>query len=290
MLAHNLKSILTIIPEAKELIKQANIEEEFPLDSRDSVIASNLRVQYLEKVANKHIDFHTKARVVKAAELYDVTGLVADLSANFNSLEKSASAFTPTRPEMEVDFESNLAGFGFLDLEKAASVAEELMETYGSEVESSEVRRYAGHAWLNKEAAVQAMSNRYHASKDSGYVKLAQLAAYSIREDDFESISALCKTVTGLDKKAGLDIQGFNFYKEALMTKRSELMSYLTVSIGGTQVPYEKVMKLGKDRLGSLIGKDAVAPMNDDPVNNKAILESLPADLQAVVKAAIRSI
>lgn len=291
MLAHNLKEILEIVPEAMSLVKQANLEEEFPTDCKDSVTASYLRVAYLEKYAEKYVSPETKAFIEKAAGLYGIKDGLDKFIPRFNNLEKKASIQEKTYGldlmEKQAYFEGSLGGF--LNIEKAAEAATELVEKYGMDnITSTDVLRYAGKAYLNKEAAIKTLSNRYYATKDNSFVKLAQITANNIREDDFSNINELCKTVTLLDKKAGLDIIGFNFYKEALLTKQAELISVMAVNLAGEQIPYEKILKFGKERIASTLGKDVANDFTGNPAADKPMLEALPRDLQIMLKGLVK--
>ena len=284
MLAHNLKDILSLIPEAFELVKQASLEEDFPTDNKDSVCASYLRIGYLTKVAHKSVSPETVEFVTKAAMLYGVKDKMDELSLAFNpKMEKSASERSE---ELQVEFEASLNGF--MSIEKTASIAERLSDEFTHQ--SEQVRRYSGNAWLNKEAAVKTLANRYYATKNADFVKIAKLVGESVREDDFSSIRDVCRTVTQLDKRAGLDVIGFNFYREALMTKEAEMKTCLAINLAGNSVPYEKIEALGKERIGSLVGADVSKAMTGGPVNDKYVLESLPRDLQLIIVSATKGI
>lgn len=294
MLAHNIKDILTLVPEATSMVKQANLEEDFPLDNKDSACASYLRVNYLTKVAERKLDLDLVAKIEKAAELYGVKDQVDPYLSRFNTIEKKASAaqsqYGLTLKDIEAGFEGDLSGLGFLGIEKAASAAKKIVGDFGDMVKSAEVLRYAGHAYLNKTAAVQALGNRFYASKDPSFIKVARVVVDDIREDDFSAISSLCDTITQLDKQAGLDIIGFNFYKEALLTKMSALCSSMTVNLAGTQVPFESIQKFGKDRIASTLGGDIAKAITGSPVEDKAMLESLPRDLQVMLAGLVKGI
>lgn len=287
MLAHNLKAILTLVPEARPMVKQASLEEDFPYDSKDSVCASYLRVHYLEKVAEKAVDPAISKKITKAAELHGVKTTLDQYLDRFNTFEKKAAEteakYGMTRREMEAGFEGELGGFGFLGIEKIASTAKNIYEKFGNEVESLEVRRYAGRAWLNKEAALLTLANRYHATQEPAFVKVARVVVDSVKENDFDAISQLCDTVTKLDKQAGLDVIGFNFYREALITKQADYNSSMSVNLAGTPVAWEKICKFGKERMASALGKDVADAMTGDPANDKAVLESLPLDMQKML-------
>jgi hypothetical protein len=93
-----------------------------------------------------------------------------------------------------------------------------------------------------------------------------------------------------LDKKAGLDIMGFNFYKEALIVKKAAYAGGLSVKVDGQDVPYSKIQALGKERIGSFLGKDIGASLTEDPVNDKAVIESLPLDSQKMLASILKSV
>jgi hypothetical protein len=285
MLAHNIKEVLTIIPEALEFVKQASLELDFPTDNKDSVAASYLTAAYLVKVANKTLDVDLLKKLEKAASLHGIKEQLDLLTPRFSQMTKVASeeetmSFVKAAEAM---FEGELCGF--LNIEKAAEQAYSLVNQYSDKITSTEVRRYSGQAYLNKEAAIQALSTRHYATKEKNeyYVKIASLVESSVKEDDFLSIRDICKAVTLLDKQAGLDLIGFNFYKEALITKQSELASSLSVTLVGQKVPYTKISALGKDAVSSYMGKDIGNSLNGDPCHDKSVLESLPRDLQSML-------
>lgn len=294
MLAHNLKAILTLVPEARSMVKQANLEEDFPYDSKDSVCASYLRLHYLTKVAERPVDPVIEAKIAKAASLHGVKEELDAYLPRFNTFEKKAAEteakYGITLKEIEAGFEGDLSGFGFLGIEKTAEVASKIYEKFGEQVKSAEVLRYAGKAYLNKEAAVIALANRYSKTKEPAFVKLARVVVDSIKENDFDSVGQLCKAVTGLDKQAGLDILGFNFYKEALFEKKADYVGSMTVSLAGTPVAWEKIQKFGKERISNTLGADIASALTGEPSNDKAVLESLPLDLQKMLLSLTKGI
>jgi hypothetical protein len=279
MLAHNLKEILTLIPEASELVKQASIEEEFPTNNKDSVCASYLRMNYLTKVANLNIAPETKSKIIKAASLYQVRDRLDTMSRKFNpSLEKTASQ---KADELIIEFEDSVGNP--LGLEKIASLAEAIVDQDLNLYNNPMVDLYAVKGWLNKEAAVKTLANRFYQTKDQDFVKIARMVLDNVREDDQSQIRQVCRTVTQLDKRAGLDLIGFNFYKEALITKEAAFKSVLKIKLLNKEIPYETIAKFGKERIGQVLGSSVSEGMNDDPVNNKYLIESLPKDLQTVL-------
>jgi hypothetical protein len=291
MLAHSIKEVLTLVPEALDFIKEASLEQDFPVDNKDSAAASYLTAAYLVKVAGKVLDVDLLKRLEKAASLYDVKQEMDKFISRFIPIEKQASEkeIIEMIKSAEALFEGNLCGF--LNIEKAAERATELMTKYTSKINSSEVKRYAGQAWLNKEAAVYALANRYYATKEQNkhFLKIARLINDSVREDDFTSIKDICKTVTYLDKQAGLDVIGFNFYKEALITKEAAITAGLSVILNGVPVSYTKIVALGKDRIGSYLGKDIGNSLKGDP-SDKFILESLPLPQQILLANVLKNV
>lgn len=291
MLAHAIKEVLTIVPEAMDFIKEASLEQDFPVDSRDSAAASYLTAAYLVKTAGKVLDVDLLKRLEKAVSLYGVKQELDKFIPRFVPLQKQASEkeIITLVKSAEAMFEGNLAGF--LNIEKAAEKATELMTKYASRITSPEVKRYSGHAWLNKEAAIYALSNRYYATKEQNkdFIKIARLINDSVREDDFLSIRDICKTVTILDKQASLDLLGFNFYREALITKEAAIAT-LMVNLNSIPVPYTKIVALGKDTISSYLGKDIGGALTGDPGNDKAVLESLPRPQQVMLQNILKKV
>lgn len=284
MLAHNIKDILTLVPEAIPMVKKADLEQDFPTNSKDSVSASYLRVQYLTKMASRQVDLETVTKVTKAAELYEVKAVLDGYALRFNNFEKKASensdTYGMTLKALEAGFEGDLGGLGFLGIEKAASAAASIYEKYGDEVKSPDVLKYAGHGWLNKSAAVISLANRYHATKEPAFVKVARLVNDAIQEYNYEAISGLCKTVQTLDKQAGLDIIGFNFYKEAFYSNEKDMLDSMMVKLAGRDIPWRSIEKFGREKIASTIGKDVSDAMTGRAGEDKAMLESLPLDCQ----------
>lgn len=292
MLAHNIKEVLTIVPEAMGFIKQASLEQDFPVDNKDSAAASYLTAAYLIKVAGKVLDPVLLKKLEKAASLYGVKEEMDKFIPRFSCMTKQASEEEVTEmvKSAEALFEGDLCGF--LNIQKAAEKAEELMTKYASKITSEEIHRYAGHAYLDKYAAIVSLANRHYATKEKNqyFVKIARLINDSVKENDFLSINDICKAVTILDKQAGLDLIGFNFYKEALVTKEAALAKGLTVKLAGKDCPYTKIAALGKDRMGSYLGKEAVAGLTGSPCDDKYFLEALPRDQQIMLTNVLRNI
>lgn len=285
MLAYDISNILALIPEATALVKKASVEEDFPANSKDSVCASYLRIGYMTKVAHKEVDSSVRERITKAASLYGVKGQLDVLSKAFDpAIEKSASEI---QGELYSEFEFSFNAFP--DIEKTASLAEKLADSGFTGDER--VDRFSGKAFLNKEAAVMSLVNRFHATgdKEEVFVKIARMINDQVRENDFDSIRKICHTVTQMDKQAGLDVIGFNFYKEALITKQAAVGG-MTVTLAGESFPISKLELFGKDRISALLGSTVAEDYTNDLTNNKYMLEALPRDQQMVLKAALKNV
>jgi hypothetical protein len=149
---------------------------------------------------------------------------------------------------------------------------------------SEDVKRYSGNAFLNKEAAVNALAARYQVTQNPDFVKIASAIGRSdVTFFKPERVADICQTVAGMDKLAGLSLKGFDFYKEALLTKAASIHSALTVRLCNQDIPYEKVDRLSKEAVSHYIGSDVAKELNGDPANTKQVLETLPLDLQRVV-------
>jgi len=295
MLAHNLKEIFSIVPSLKDHIKQANIEEDYPLDNKEGCLASYLRCYYLTKIAGKTVDPDIISKLEKASKLY---GIAEEAKPFVDTMDKYASEkrkqLIKQAEEIPVKiaqsiFEGSLTGF--FDVEKASKQAQGLMLKYAEEVTSDEVKRYAGKAYFNKKAALEALDARATASGNPVFTKVAAIIEKNMEVDSpHAEILDVCERVTQLDKKAGLLMKGFNFYKEALAVKPQRLTTALSVNICGKPCPYEKIQRLGKHRISAYLGKDVADQMTDNPVLNKRIIESLPLDLQRVLAGILKSV
>jgi hypothetical protein len=96
-----------------------------------------------------------------------------------------------------------------------------------------------------------------------------------------ETVLDICQTVSFMDKEAHLSTKGFNFFREAVLVK--EAASVLTVKLCNKDVPYESIAKVGRDRIAQYIGEDIAKEVDGGPANAKAVLETLPMDLQTLL-------
>lgn len=295
MLGYTLKHILDLVPDALPLVKQASIEQDYPINNKDSCLASGLVVAYKHNIAGQAVDFDVLEKVAGAVTAYNLDGTLKDLTekmvtANGNRLMKQASV------ESQESYLTKQAGFegeltGFVDLEKVAKEAVQLSEKAAviGVNPSQEVRRYSGDAFLAKEAALGALGTRFQITKDDTFVKIAAALG---REAEFippgRLVRSLCETVTGLDKKAGLLAKGFNFYKETLIEKEAA-MSSTTVMVSGCNYPIQKVMSLPESYVNDYLGKEFYTELNSDPSTAKAMVESLPMDSQRVLSTLLKN-
>lgn len=289
MLAYTLKNVVELVPAALEHVKQASIEQDLPVDNRDSAIASALSIQYCQHVSGKPVDVFAIEKVAQAVDLYGAADLVRGLTADLVDAHRASIVAAHLDPAG--DYHVKAAGFagdltGFRDLEDLGQRAEELYkEAKDLGVDPSEpVTRYSGHAFLSKEAAVEALAARYQASGQVGFAKIA--VALGRTNTDImapETVQDICRTVTSMDKQAGLHLKGFDFYREALLTKEAEVVSALRVRVAGVDMPYEKIARVGKDRIAQYVGADVAKEMDGGPGHFKQVVETLPLDLQRLI-------
>ncbi|MNK27616.1 hypothetical protein D3C87_459780 [compost metagenome] len=288
MLAYTLKNILELVPEAMPLVKQASIEQDMPLDNKDSTLATALTLKYHEKVAYKAVDVFAIEKVAQAVKAY---GLEADVKALGDrmvaaSIEKKASENVNVKEDYllkEASFEGELTGFSDIQVvsAKAAELHKEAQEI--GITPSEEVLRYSGYGYMDKEAAVKALANRFYETKNPNFVKIARAVHNLPAGAKPETIRDICDTISGMDKEAGLTFKGYNFFKETVLVKAAELRSALNVKLCGKDVPFEKIARLGKDRIGAFIGADVASEYDAGPAHFKQVAETLPHDLQRVL-------
>ena len=98
MIAYTLKQVLALVPEALPFVKKASIEEDFPLNNKDSCMASALAVEYCRHISHQSIDPDTLDKVASAAEVYglvDSVNTLTGLLKERSTFEKSASVQPP---------------------------------------------------------------------------------------------------------------------------------------------------------------------------------------------------
>lgn len=282
MLAYTLKKTLNLIPEAQPLVKEASIEESFPIDSEASCLASALSLNYMEKVAQTSVDLDVRDKVHLAVQAYELQDKVDDLTgkmvkaAQAEVLRKDAQSQS-TYLSKEAYFAGSLTGQVRMDdVTKQAIGLYKEAQAQGWEP-SPEVTIYSGHGVLNKEASVKALINRFSNTKNPTFVKLAR-AVFDIEEKTAkpETMVDLGLTVYNLDKEAG--IRG-DFFTESFMAKEAQLAGVMNVRLCGMNIPYEK-LQANRSRLAAFVGDDLVKEMDNGPLHFKQTVEALPRDMQ----------
>lgn len=294
MIAYTLKNVLELVPAALPFVKEASLEQEYPLANKHDCMASALCVSYHEHIDHKSVDPWVMEKIASAIDTYGIRTeyqtFVADLKRG-QTMTKQAAA-----EDKQAEFMAKQAAFegdrsGFVDVEQLAKQASDLYEEaqrYGiTPVESILV--YSGNAYLSKQAAVGALTARFQLTKDPVFVKIAVAIS---DEDNFnpsrKTIQDLCQTVSGLDKKAGISARGFDFYREALIVKEAAFSKSVRVRVGKEEFPLETVMRIPSHHLENYLGKDVAKELRADPANAKAVIESLPADLQQILVTLIK--
>jgi hypothetical protein len=298
MLAYTLKDILSLVPEALPLVKEAHVDQEMPLDNRASCIATALALKYNEQINYKPADVFKLDKLAKAIELHGVSDIVDDLS---NKMIKAAHERTIAegvnrnrRSEYlmkEAAFAGESTGFGLGPLRLVSQAETLYKEAQEQGLEPSEdVTRYSGHGYLHKEAAIKSLAARYQASKDSNFVKIAsainRLDTATLKA---ETVQDICKTITEMDKEAGIAALGFDFYREAILVKSAAVASALSVKLCGKEYPYEKVLRV-HHLLGDYVGKHIPDAMKRGHFEGKHALEELHPDLQRVVMDVVNNV
>ena len=294
MIAYTLKHVLELVPEALDLVKQAQVEQEYPISNRDSCIASALSIAYHQSAGNK-VDLDVMTKVANAVEAYGLKSTVEPLHETLlqrsrELMVKQASAPTQEQYITKVAaWEGGLSGFK--DIPKLVEEATELVkqaEMVGSEV-PEDLQRYGGQGILSKKAALDALSSRFYLTKNDTFVKIA--AALGSEGDYLRAgkLSAdLCRVVTQLDKQAHLDMAGFDFYKEAVLTKEAA-MSGMMANVAGKSYPMSRITSLPESYVNDYLGPDFMKEVRSDPVSAKALVESLPRDSQNVLATILKN-
>lgn len=295
MIAYTLKNVLELVPEALSFVKKANIEAEYPTDNKDACMASALCIEYQKYVGHQSVDPWVMEKVASSIDIHGMRTEFDDLAEKLVS--RSYFIKTAGVEDKQAEFLTKQANFegeatGFADLEQLSKQASDLYEEavrFGL-TPSEMVRMYSGNAYLSKEAAVRALTSRFQATNNPVFVKLA--AAITSHPDatlSDRTVKDLCKTVTGLDKEAGISAKGFNFYKETLFTKVAAQVGATRVKVGKEECPLEAVLRVPDHHLKNYLGADIAKEMRSDPQTAKAVVESLPADLQQVLLTLIKN-
>jgi hypothetical protein len=292
MLAHTLKNILELVPEALPLVKQASVDQELPVDSKDSTIATALQLKYFEKLAYQSVDLDAFEKVANAVKAYGVADEVEHLT---NLMVKAAKDKSTAQDRDSNDtylmkvamFEGSLGTMATVERgEKAVELYKEAKDRNLNT--SDDVLLYSGNAFLSKEAAVKALSVRYDLTKNTDLVKIAkQLASTEMTPNQSR---ALAETIDCMDKIAGLHFKGHNFYKEAFFVKEAAYKGSINVRLSGKDVPYESIERVGRTKIASYLGEDVAKEMDSGPMNFKNVVETLPMDMQHVLSSLVKNV
>lgn len=293
MIAYTLKNVLELVPEAIPFVKQASLDKDYPLDNKDACMASALCIAYHEKVDGKSVDPWMIEKVANAIDIYGVRDQYNELKDKMS--KRSLMTKVAAAEDHEAQYLAKQASFegdraGYVDIEQLAKQASDLYEEaqrFGL-TPSDSVNMYSCNAFLSKEAAVGALNARFHATQDPVFVKLAVAITSSPDNISHKTIKDLCETVTGLDKKANLQVMGFDFYKEALIVKSAAYKSSLMVKVGNASHPLQKILGIPEHHLNNYLGKEITAELHGDPNTAKAVVESLPADMQQILSTLLR--
>lgn len=296
MIGYTLKHVLELIPEAFPLTKRAHVEQNFPTEGRDNCLASALSIEYLKHIKKAAVDFDTLDGVYRSITAYGLHEKVAEFSnlmqaRHRDMLVKQSKALTPSSfLEKQAFWEGELSnspdlvtqGQQAVELVKQASIV-------GVEP-SPRVLRYSGNLPLEKEAALSALNSRFHLTKNPVLLKIAAALG---KENSFifnpTLVQSLCSTISGLDKAAGLSARGFDFYKEALVEKQAALRN-IRVRVGKEEYPIESIQQIPSHLLSQYLGEDFGKELSgQDPITTKAVVESLPMDLQNVLLSLLKN-
>ena len=294
MLAHTLKSILEFVPDALPLVKQASVDKEMPLDSRDSTIATALQMKYFEKIAYQAVDVFELEKVAEAVKAYGVADEVNRLT---EVMVKSAQEAKSYKDRNSVDtymlkvssFEGNLNSMSTSDRgEMADSLYKEAQER--KLVPSDDVILYSGNGYFSKEAAVKSLSVRYHSTKNENFVKLASAIGKQPTNMDPSVVRTIGETISEMDKEAGLHFRGHNFFRETCFVKEAAFKGTITVKVANKDIPYEHLERVGRGNIASYLGEDIAKEMDAGPMNFKNVVETLPMDMQHVLSSLVKNV
>ncbi len=281
MLAHSLKQILDLVPEALPMVKKASIEAEMPLDSKDSTIATALQLKYFEKIAYHPVDVMDIERINRAVNAYGVNQQVEYLSEQMiKAAEENAIYASENSKEAYLTKE---AGFDLQNttIAQRVTIAQDLYKQAQAlgVTPSDDVLLYSGHCHLNKEAAVQSLAMRYYKTQNKDFVKVARAIVEGEKDcrlGDADSLVKLASFVTQMDEGSHLQVKGFNFFKEAFFLKEAAYKSSMMIKLAGKNVPYESFERVGQGRISQYIGADVGSEMEKGAAHFKSVVETLP--------------
>jgi hypothetical protein len=285
---HHIKPLLGLLPELYDMVKTAKVQEPYLTSDKETTLLSAVAIEYakLPGVESCPVGLEKIAQVNRAVELYGLGGQVKEYTDSLHSRYQGDASGTGLTKEAAQELtlaervlEERLDQM--VDIEKVASQCQALYASYGDSISSEKVLRHAGVGFLDKEAAVRNLECRLRITGNEEFGKIAQVLTHlETPETTRHGIVAIGNAVAALDKKAGL--MGMDFFEECVLTKVAAVASAMKVSLGGKTVSIERVMSIAPD-LTDVLGADVVKELTGDPATAKAVLESLPSDLKAIV-------
>lgn len=280
MLAYQMHDILKIVPEAVTLTKEASLSEEFPLNNKDSVLASGLRVAYLTKVAGEQVSYAIQEKVSNAAVAFGISDTLEKFASrieSFGSAEKRASLYNADET-LALQTEVMRGQLGFhQDLTKVASYAEGICERFGDKVTDEDTLRYSSSMAIDAGLFENALQKRAYETGDARYNDIlnvvTEFGVDALNLAPREKRASVAKTVVGLDQE---HFYNGDIFKEAFVKKAS-----YSIKLKSKSIPYEN---LDKARVGDVLGKDVASALTGDYANDKAVIDSLPLDEKAALE------
>lgn len=282
MLAYDMPSILSIVPDAVGFTKQASFNEEYPLDSADSVAASALRVQYLTKVAGQHVDYSTQERVQSAVQAFGLEEEVAKHSAQitkYASAKKNADLYSASETaSLQEEILAGSLGYG-QDLVKVAAEAGRIVSNFDTDF-SETTLRYSASMPFGETELLSAIEKRAHLTKDERYFQIHKViedfSVQALNSADREKRAHVALAIASVDQE--IHYNG-DIYREAFVKEAS-----VNIKLHKKTVSFIDIQRLGKDHIGDILGKDVASALTGDAANDKAVLESLPMNEKAALE------
>lgn len=296
MIGYTLKHIINLLPEILPLVKTASLERDYPIDSKENCLASALVIEYKKSVGDMDIDYYDMIKVAEATEVFGLKETLTDISVKLTDKMKSglkkqaAEASALSYPELETLWESYFQGIN-TNIKQVAEEATSLFQKAASlGIEPSDkVKIYSGQGYLLKEGVLAALNNRYSITKDETLVKLAAAVG---REQDLitseRTVKSLCAVINRIDDSYNLSAMGFDFYKEAMISKEAG-SNYCNITLFGKEYPLETLLKIPDEYYDQYVEKDFAKELKGDPNSAKSLIESLPYDTKQSLSVLLKS-
>lgn len=271
---HVIKNVLGLIPEVAGHVKKAYVEQDFPTHDVDSTIVSALEVAYLTKVAHVPVDPDDVARVAHAVKLYGVSDKVHEHVENLCKqayLTKTASQNIQDEVRQAEELIRSRASTP-VGIEKVASQAAELYDTYPDMVSDKTVRLYACTGTIVKEAALAALKVRAERTGNQQFTKIASIIeASDVEKFSVEDNRTVVNAILTIEKQANYFAS--DIFPEIFSMEKKAAM----VDLGSKKVSPEAIIRLGADRIRTLVGDDVAKLVEShDAANLVAVINSLP--------------